>query len=71
MFDFGREVGGFVMHTIGNILESTNFLALNIIGASVLMTNMNRNAYNPMRRFATPKQGGFVSKTVSKLPKQF
>ena len=71
-FDFGREVGGFVKQTLGNIVSSTHTAApMSFFLWGVIVANMPKTAFSSVRHFATPKQGGFISKTVQKLPKQF
>lgn len=68
-FDFGRDVGGFVKHTIYEITESTREWYL-VVPLLAIGMNFSRTA-SRLRQFAVPRQGGVVSSTVAKLPKQF
>merc|ERR1711981_645705 len=74
--DFGATVGGFVKHHLAecqNSLHVTRGGASSMLFGSTIFALMifNMPARGGMRTVAMPSRGGFVSNTISKLPKQF
>ena len=74
--EFGATIGGFVKHHLAECQNSlhivrggTSSMLVSSLIFGVWIFNMPRRA--GMRTVALPSKGGFISNTISKLPKQF
>ena len=75
--DFGPTVGGFVKHVIAHntdALHPTRTWCSPWVGVALFGVMIVQNPcwmFRPVRTFANPSRGGYISQTIAKLPKQF
>merc|ERR1712117_458358 len=76
MPEFGATIGGFVKHHLAECQNSLHIVRGG--NSSMLVSSLIFGVYlynmpkrGGMRTVALPSKGGFISNTISKLPKQF